>query len=317
MNRRLMSLCFAFPLVVVTACSSTPATAPEPEATTDAATQPEVVGDPQRNTITFEGEEVEYFVRLPRGFDRDKTYWLLVSVHGGAGNGLTNSMIIEVWEAVQEQGLDAIVVSPSFPLEASGANRFPVLGHGALLRQVLEDARNGIQAPTHPKILLQGYSRGAQFAHRFTLWNPELVHAAAPFGSGTWTTPDGRLLVDVVGEVGDPKSFLADPENGVDWPDTRAELFDPRVAEVAGLPAKEGAEEIPFLVMCGTLDPRLEVAEMFAQSLEDAGYMIETEWPVTPHSRYDSGELVGEHLPEFKKYSRRAVEFFLKVTSSE
>ena len=86
-----------------------------------------------------------------------------------------------------------------------------------------------------------------------------------------------------------------------------------RVAAVAGLAPRPGAENIPFLVMCGSLDPRHEIARQFAQALEKAGYRVESEWPRTPHgSRSDV-----EFQVEFKKYPRRAVEFFLRIAGKD
>ena len=131
----------------------------------------------------------------------------------------------------------------------------------------------------------------------------------ASFASGTWTTPDGRLLIESFGEVPRPDTFLIDPENRSLVVERLSGIFSPRVAGVAGLAPKPGAKNIPFLVMCGSLDPRYEIARQFVQALEKAGYRVESEWPRTPHgSRTDA-----EFQAEFKKYSRRTVEFFLGV----
>ena len=91
-------------------------------------------------------------------------------------------------------------------------------------------------------------------------------------------------------------------------PERLRDLFNPRVAKAAGLPAKPGAERIPFFVMCGSLDPRFPIAREFTQNLKDAGYIVDSEWPRTPHSPHDI-----EFRSEFEKYSRSAVEFFLHV----
>ena len=42
---------------------------------------------PNRRTLAFHGVEREHFVHLPPGFDRNKSYWLLVAV--GTANGRT------------------------------------------------------------------------------------------------------------------------------------------------------------------------------------------------------------------------------------
>ena len=87
-------------------------------------------------------------------------------------------------------------------------------------------------------------------------------------------------------------------------------IFDSRIANVAGTPAKPDAQRIPFLVMCGSLDERFENAQLFARSLESANYTVETEWPPTAHGgRHDEAS-----RKEFDKYSRGAMNFFLRMT---
>lgn len=261
-----------------------------------------------RRTLKFREEEREYFVRLPDDFDPDKLYWPLVVVHGGRGSGRTFFMAEALRREADELGLDAIVVAPTFP--SLGDHRgpaFPSLGEGEFLELILEELRSVYRM--RPKMLLTGYSRGGQFSHRFAFQMPQQVEAVAPFASGTWTTPDGRLLIESFGEVTDPSSFLADGTNARAIPERLGDMFEPRFARVAGLKAKAGAKDIPFLVMCGALDPRLSIAKEFSHSLEAEGYMVQTEWPHTPHVGWDKDP------DEFAKYSRRAVEFFVKHTA--
>ena len=263
---------------------------------------------PPRQTFVFAGQEREYFVQLPKDFRSDRTYWLLVAAHGGGGNGADPRVgRYGVW--ADRLGLDAIVVTPSFHQTDAAAVRFPSLGEDAFLRRVIARLRSQYQL--REKILLSGYSRGAQFSHRFALGNPDLVHACAPLAAGTWTTPDGRFLMDGIGEVNDPKKYLSSMA-GSELRENLRTNFDPRVAEAAGLRAKGGAERIPFLVMCGTLDSRLEIARAFAASLEAQGYEVETGWPRSPH-----GPTEVAHVAEWEGFRRRAIEFFLKVTRLE
>ena len=267
--------------------------------------------EPLRCTIEFEGSQREYYVPLPADYLPGKTYWLLVSVHGGGGNGRTHFLSTGVRRAADEIGLDAIVVSPSFSNKDSQASRFPALGEGKFLISVLGDLHRAYQL--QPKILLTGYSRGGQFSHRFAFRHPELVEAVAPFSSGTWTTPDGALLIESFGKVDHPVSFLSHSENRSLVAERLRDLFSTRVAEVAGLAPKPGANTIPFLVMCGSLDTRFDIAQQFAKSLETAGYNVETDWPRTPHGSRDKAEF----RAEFEKYSRHAAEFFLRATEQE
>jgi pimeloyl-ACP methyl ester carboxylesterase len=48
-------------------------------------------------------------------------------------------------------------------------------------------ARTGV--PTQPRVLLIGFSRGAQLAHRFAEFHPDRVSAVASLSAGTYTLP--------------------------------------------------------------------------------------------------------------------------------
>ena len=262
---------------------------------------------PLRRTLLFHGAEREYFVALPKNYHPETTYWPLIVVHGGGGHARTNPKALAMRRKADELDLPAILILTQFNREDKQVSRFPVLGEGAFLKAVLEDVRSEYRL--HSKILLNGYSMGGQFAHRFALAHPEMVHACAPFAAGTWSTPDGRLLIEQYGEVRDPKAFLSSKENAVMVPDRLGNLFDQRTAEAACLLAAENASDVPFLVMCGSLDPRYSIAVAFAASLREAGFSVETGWPRTPHNAKSK-----RHTVEFEKYPDEAIRFFKKHT---
>lgn len=267
--------------------------------------------EPQRRTLTFHGVPREYFLYLPRQFDRNKVYWPLVVVHGGGQQGRTQFPNAALARFVAESDLEAIVISPSFSNDDYNASRFPSLGEGEFLEEVLKDVRK--DHALRPKILLTGYSRGGQFSHRYALAHPERVAAVAPLASGTWTTPDGRFLVEEVGEVRNARDFLRDTTNASRVPERLRDLFSARVAAVAEAKAATEARDVPFLVMCGTLDPRLPIAQEFARSLQSLGYQVSVEWPRTPHGCADAA-CWAEHRVEFEKYLRRTTDYFRQYT---
>ena len=269
--------------------------------------------DPIRRTISFNGLEREYFLFLPRDFDRSKTYWPLVVVHGGGQRGRTAFPNASVARIAFSSGLEAIVISPSFSNEDTNASRFGSLGEDRFLDTVLEAVRK--EYVLRPKLLLTGYSRGGQFTHRYAMAHPEQVAAVAPLASGTWTTPDGRFLVEESGEVRNARAVLADTTNASKIPARLRDLFDRRVAEVAETKAANGARAVPFLVMCGTLDPRLPIAQEFARSLQSLGYQVSVDWPRTPHTCAGDAACQAEYGTEFEKYSRRVVEFFREAVA--
>lgn len=271
---------------------------------------PAADSSPQPRTFGYQGAQRTYYVALPAEYVSGQTYWPLVMVHGGGGKAEKNTYATTMRRLADEAALSAIVIQPQFITEDKQVSRFPSLGEDAFLLAVLEKVR--AEFNVHDKMLLNGYSMGGQFTHRFALAHPDLVQACAPFAAGTWTTPDGLLLIEEYGEVADPKTFLSIAENAAKIPERLRDLFDPRVAGAAGLKAAEGAERVPYLVMCGTLDTRLSIAKEFAAALTASGYRVETEWPRTPHSS-DSAEFSAE----FDKYSARAIAFFRRYTDKK
>lgn len=263
---------------------------------------------PLVRTVTHRGAERSYYVLLPRDYDPAQTYWPLVVVHGGGGNAEHNAKARAMRAEADAQGLPAIVIMPAFITHDKQVSRFPMLGESDFLEAVLDAVAS--EFPVHDRILLNGYSMGGQFSHRYALARPERVQACAPFAAGTWTTPDGRLLIEAYGEVRDPQTFLSDPSNAAQVPERLHDLFDARTAAVAGQSAAKGARRVPFLVMCGTLDPRHGIAVAFADALREAGYTVETAWPRTPHGAGTTGEFDAE----FAKYPTHAIEFFLRYT---
>lgn len=262
---------------------------------------------PQRRTLEHGGVQRTYYIALPADYDPATTYWPLVVVHGGGGNAEKNPKALAMRRLADEQGLPAILIQPEFITAYKQVSRFPSLGEAAFLLAVLDKVR--AEFKVHEKMLLNGYSMGGQFSHRFALAHPDVVQACASFAAGTWSTPDGRLLIEEFGAVDDPRAFLSAPENAAKIPERLHDLFDPRVADVARVIPASDAARVPYLVMCGTLDTRFGIAKEFAASLEKSGYTVETEWPATPH-----GNPNGQYDAEFEKYTAHAIAFFKRYT---
>lgn len=256
----------------------------------------------QRITTSFNNQEREYYIHFPAKFSKSQKHWPLVIVHGGGGNGKSYFLADQLKEQINNLGFKAIIITPSFSNTDNLSSRFPTLGEGDFLKQILEELHSKYNL--HEKILLSGYSRGGQFTHRFAFQNPDFVLACAPFAAGTWTTPKGSLLIEAINKIDKPNAFLSDKANINSVPERLQNLFEERVANVAGLKAKAESKDIPFLVMCGTMDPRLNIAKQFAAELKESGYPLTTEWTNNPHKNR------AEYPIEFKKYGTKLIEFF-------
>lgn len=115
---------------------------------------------------------------------------LVVSVHGIARNAAAHAY--RLMAEAEQYGLN--VVAPLFEKEIYGQY------------QQLEDPRTGVRSDlalldivdavgrltpiAAEKILLFGYSGGAQFAHRFVMAHPNRVASAVLVGAGWYTFPD-------------------------------------------------------------------------------------------------------------------------------
>ncbi len=150
-------------------------------------------------------EGLDTWVYLPTAEPKPgKTYWLAVGVHGLGGNG-KGAMGLSPW-AVD----DVIVLGPSFVngyQSGGGAN-------AEKLKELI--TKIGTKWKLHPKILLHGFSAGAQFTHRFAIQNPELVGVASAHSAGSWSPPNAPV----------PSVFFAVScgENDLQKADPRMEL---------------------------------------------------------------------------------------------
>jgi poly(3-hydroxybutyrate) depolymerase len=69
---------------------------------------------PIQHTLHFQRDEREYFIQHPRNIDPNKTYLLLIVVHGGGGNGKFYWLANGIKKAMEDQPIDAIIVTLSY-----------------------------------------------------------------------------------------------------------------------------------------------------------------------------------------------------------
>lgn len=128
---------------------------------------------------------MDSYVYLPDQLDPEKTYQLVVGVHGANGNG-KGAAGMASWA----QRGDVIVIGPSFMLKPQGAGMtYYQMGNGVhaeklikLFKQLSEEYR------LRDKMFLHGFSGGSQFVHRFTMENPKYVCGVSAHSGGSWAT---------------------------------------------------------------------------------------------------------------------------------
>ncbi|OYV06187.1 MAG: hypothetical protein CFE26_07670 [Verrucomicrobiales bacterium VVV1] len=163
-----------------------------------------IIGDLARastEVVVKDTEGMDAWVYLPTAEPKPgKSYWLVVGVHGLGGNG-KGAMGLSPW-AVD----DVIVLGPSFVNGYQSGDGTNAEKLKALITKI------GGKWKLHPKILLHGFSAGAQFTHRFAIQNPDVVGVASAHSAGSWSPPTGPLpTVFFAVSCGETDTQKADP----------------------------------------------------------------------------------------------------------
>lgn len=124
------------------------------------------------------------------------------------------------------------------------------------------------------KINLFGFSGGAMFSHRFALKHPSWVSSCCCFSAGSWTNPEGSHFGYIVDEA---------------WMETYPAWSDNKYFNAATSPAREGWQDISWLIGCGKQDlKRYPTAQQFAKDLNTLGS------PAVEFYEFDQKHKIGE-----------------------
>jgi len=191
--------------------------------------------------------------------DPHRSYWLVVGAHGVGENGRGACGISSLVKHFE----DVIVLGPSFTQPPAD----PAAAHTTGIPKVLYQM-SGPTSEAHlltqierisrwwrlqPRIILHGFSAGAQFVHRFAFKHPEQVAGVAAHSAGTWA---GQQEDDPINPAARQIPFAlscGDADTGKAWP---------------GAPL-----------------PRLEGCHQFAKELEQQGFDVSLRtWPQVAHT---------------------------------
>ncbi|NQX01731.1 hypothetical protein HQ447_13825 [bacterium] len=164
--------------------------------------------------------------------DPAKIYWLVVGVHGAGGNGENACGVAHFARKFE----DVIVLGPSFaqPKRDPAAPRptgmpkdaYQMSGplHEAKLKELVAEV--GKTWKLHPKIIVHGFSAGAQFAHRFTFKNPDLVAGVSAHSGGGWATLEGDDKINPAAKAIPFAVSCGEDDNGKSGPGSRLSRLD-------------------------------------------------------------------------------------------
>ena len=171
--QRLVRVCFALPRS--SAHWRGPASSPPP-------TPPANPGD-------------EFYVYIPANAAARGPLQVLVTVHGMGGDG--TSFCQNLISRADQEGW--IIVSPTFHyLDSMNADfvRQDDIEMVPHLKQYLDNLPAQTGLAIRDKVMLYGFSRGAQIVHRFAEFYPEKTLAVALFAGGSYTLPTPTTSID-------------------------------------------------------------------------------------------------------------------------
>lgn len=169
----------------------------------------------------------DYWLYVPDTIDPDKTYTLVVGVHGYRGKG-QGAAGMAGW--VKQH--DVIVLGPTYDSEGY---QYLQKGSDQQTLDLIEQLRK--EYKLHGKIFIAGFSGGSQYASRFAMKYPGLVAGCAAHSGGTWGTGDydrakpnpeaaGVLFAISCGEKDTGKSFPQAPMGRLEWAKKYAAMLE-------------------------------------------------------------------------------------------
>jgi pimeloyl-ACP methyl ester carboxylesterase len=236
----------------------------------------------------------EFFVHVPPQVGRPLR--VLVTLHGMGGEG--RAFCTAFLQRTDREGW--VVVAPTFAYgdwhDPTQVTREESTRFLPRLHDFLETlpARSGLQL--EPRVLLYGYSRGAQLADRFALVYPEQTRGVAALSAGTYTLPLGQFELD--GQM----TPLPYPFGITDLPQRFGREFD-----------LDSLRQVPFWIGVGDLDrnpadlprrwdpylgeTRVARAESFARRLNEAG--VQGQLTVFPDLDHTATDVMSARALEF------------------
>lgn len=140
-------------------------------------------------------QDDDYFLYIPSNAAARGPLQVLVTIHGmgGDGAGFCQNLI----NRAEQNGW--IIVSPTFKYQ-DYHNPDSVLQDDThmlpRLKEILDNLPAKTGLPIRDKVLLYGFSRGAQMVHRFAEFYPDKTLAVALFSAGSYTLPMTMMNVN-------------------------------------------------------------------------------------------------------------------------
>ncbi len=222
---------------------------------------------------TFPFGEYNLFIHTPPDAPRREPLVVVLALHGmgGHGDAFASGLLAEA----DRSGW--LVVAPTLPY-GDYMNPATLAEDDILLSQMLVATLDALPSrlglKLQPSVMVYGFSRGAQLAHRFALFFPERVKAVVAISAGTYTLPADKGMTPSGPQPLPLPYGVADVEKRLNRP-VNLERFKkiPFFIEVGEQDTR--ASDVPrqFDVLVGTT--RVERAKAFHQALQSLGMMCQ------------------------------------------
>lgn len=137
----------------------------------------------------------DYFLYVPKDAATRGPMQVLVTVHGMGGDG--QSFCRDLINRADANGW--VIVAPTFHYRDYKITANVTADDSAMLpriKQIIDQLPQRTGLTFKGKVMLYGFSRGAQIVHRFAEWYPEQVLAVALFSAGSYTLPKMSITAD-------------------------------------------------------------------------------------------------------------------------
>jgi predicted esterase len=224
--------------------------------------------------------ENDLYIHVPPQAKQQQPLRILLVLHGmGArGDSFAQSLISTA------DGYNWVVVAPTMPyrdyMDLAQLTEDD-LKISQMLNQLLDSLPSRLGLKLRQHILVYGFSRGAQLAHRFALFHPERVESVVTMSAGSYTLPSTQskeqTLLPFPYGIGDLEKFLGHP---LDWESYKRISFWVAVGERDTQPNDVPRAFDPYLGQT-----RVERAAAFAKSLSALG--IDTHLVLFPNTGHE------------------------------
>jgi predicted esterase len=246
-----------------------PATPSQNDVGTQPGASPTVTAVPRSPAAANTTQNREYTVHLPPDPESRQPLTVLVALHGMGGNGSDFSR--KLIEHPDRRGW--LLVAPSIKyrdwrdpeeVRRDGAEYLPAL------KATLEELPRQTGLALRERVLLYGFSRGGQAAHRFAFMYPEASRGVAALSSGTYTLPKKQI------QRGADEALLRFPYGVADLEQYIGKPFDPAAVRQVGFWLGVGANDnlasdLPRQWDAYIGSTRVERARAFSRALEEMG----------------------------------------------